>query len=117
MCTCIEITTRDGTLGRRYMALWRVHPQRSFQGARLLHARVKPGVGALWLLGVLPRGLALWLTERLGGLLFRFGDRRRRIAERNLEPDPSTEPVEHPLLGEHFDRFADGRYSSSRGIH
>jgi KDO2-lipid IV(A) lauroyltransferase len=43
------------------------------------------GVGAIWLLGLLPRSLAAWLTERLGDLLFHMAGRRRRVAERNLE--------------------------------
>ncbi len=32
------------------------------------------------------------------------------VAERNLEPDESTDPIRHPLLDQLFDRFADGRY-------
>jgi heat shock protein HspQ len=32
------------------------------------------------------------------------------VAERNLDPDPSGEPVEHPLLSRHFDVLRDGRY-------
>ena len=36
------------------------------------------------------------------------------VAERNLEPDPSGQPVEHPLLGRLFDKFSDGFYSNSR---
>ena len=32
------------------------------------------------------------------------------VAERHLEADESGEPVRHPLLGEFFERFADGRY-------
>lgn len=32
------------------------------------------------------------------------------VAERHLEADSSGAPVEHPLLGELFDGFEDGRY-------
>ena len=36
------------------------------------------------------------------------------VAERNLELDRTGEPVEHPFLSQHFDRFEDGCYSDSR---
>ena len=36
------------------------------------------------------------------------------VAERNLDPGPSGQPVEHPLLGRFFDKFIDGFYSNSR---
>ena len=32
------------------------------------------------------------------------------VAERNLAPDPSREPIRHPLLEEFFDEFREGRY-------
>jgi heat shock protein HspQ len=32
------------------------------------------------------------------------------VAERNLEPDPSGAPIEHPLVAELFAVFRDGRY-------
>jgi len=32
------------------------------------------------------------------------------VAERNLEPDESTDPIVHPLLDRFFTRFDDGRY-------
>jgi heat shock protein HspQ len=32
------------------------------------------------------------------------------VAERNLEPDPSGDPVRHPLLDEIFSRLENGRY-------
>lgn len=32
------------------------------------------------------------------------------VAERNLEPDDSVEPVEHPLIGQFFSRFEHGVY-------
>ena len=36
------------------------------------------------------------------------------VAERNLEPGPGGQPVEHPLLDRFFDTFSDGFYSNSR---
>ena len=36
------------------------------------------------------------------------------VAERNLEPSPGGQPVEHPLLARFFDKFSDGFYSNSR---
>ncbi|WP_018875471.1 MULTISPECIES: heat shock protein HspQ [unclassified Thioalkalivibrio] len=33
------------------------------------------------------------------------------VAERHLEPDPRGEQIEHPALGQFFDRFMNGRYS------
>ncbi len=32
------------------------------------------------------------------------------VAERNLEPDDSSEPIEHPLMGIYFSGFQDGIY-------
>ena len=32
------------------------------------------------------------------------------VAERNLETDPSSQPIEHPLVENHFSRFENGRY-------
>ena len=32
------------------------------------------------------------------------------VAERNLEEDHSLDPIQHPLLGKHFDRFENGAY-------
>ncbi len=32
------------------------------------------------------------------------------VAERNLEPDPSGQPVRHPLLDRFFTGFRDGRH-------
>ena len=36
------------------------------------------------------------------------------VAERHLEPDESGEQIDHPALGEFFDRFSNGRYYRSR---
>mgnify|MGYP001828233666 CR=1 FL=1 len=32
------------------------------------------------------------------------------VAEQNLEPDPSGEPIQHPMVSEFFDDFEEGRY-------
>ena len=32
------------------------------------------------------------------------------VAERNLEADESTEPIKHPLVGQFFTGFENGRY-------
>lgn len=32
------------------------------------------------------------------------------VAERNLERDACSEPVEHPMIGEYFSAFENGRY-------
>lgn len=32
------------------------------------------------------------------------------VAERNLEPDPSGQPIRHPLLDDYFSGFDGGRY-------
>ncbi len=39
------------------------------------------------------------------------------VAERNLEPDASGEPVRHPALGEVLGAFRDGRYLPDRTFH
>lgn len=36
------------------------------------------------------------------------------VAERNLEPDASRRPVEHPLLERYFTGFFNGRYQRAR---
>lgn len=36
------------------------------------------------------------------------------VAEQNLEPDESGEPIRHPLLQDVFDRFENGRYQVKR---
>lgn len=36
------------------------------------------------------------------------------VAERNLEPDASDEPIRHPLLSHYFSGFERGRYVSDR---
>lgn len=36
------------------------------------------------------------------------------VAERHLEPDTSGEQIDHPALGQFFDRFEGGRYVRDR---
>ena len=36
------------------------------------------------------------------------------VAERNLEPDVSPEPIDHPELAAYFSRFRDGTYVPRR---
>ena len=38
------------------------------------------------------------------------------VAERHLELDSDGDPIQHPLLGEFFDKFEDGRYRRSNAI-
>lgn len=39
------------------------------------------------------------------------------VAERHLEPDPSGEQIDHPALGEFFERFDNGVYVPKRRAH
>ena len=39
------------------------------------------------------------------------------VAERNLEPDESGEPVVHPILDHYFDEMQSGRYVRARTLH
>jgi heat shock protein HspQ len=36
------------------------------------------------------------------------------VAQRNLEPDDSSEPIVHPNIDEHFSSFSKGRYYTNR---
>lgn len=36
------------------------------------------------------------------------------VAQRNLEADETGLPIRHPMLDDHFDAFADGRYGRRR---
>ncbi len=38
------------------------------------------------------------------------------VAQRNLEPDASAEPINHPLIEDVFESFADGRYNAPRRL-
>ena len=39
---------------------------------------------------------------------------RTYVAERNLEPDETGDPVRHPEIGDHFEGLEDGRYVPRR---
>ncbi len=39
------------------------------------------------------------------------------VAERNLEPDPTGEPITHPVLDRLFDELRDGVYVRHRTLH
>ncbi len=43
-------------------------------------------------------------------------DIRTYVAERNLEPDASDEPIRHPELPAFFDERRDGRYFRRRSV-
>jgi heat shock protein HspQ len=43
------------------------------------------------------------------------GDSTTYVAERHLTPDGNEAPIEHPMLGDFFTHFEDGRYV--RGLH
>ena len=43
-------------------------------------------------------------------------DHTTYVAERNLEPDESGSPIDHPLVDELFDGFEGGRYRRDRGL-
>lgn len=38
------------------------------------------------------------------------------VAERNLEPDETREPVDHPRISEFFDRFAGDHYERTTNL-
>jgi len=43
-------------------------------------------------------------------ILVHRGEHMTYVAERNLEADPSTSEVNHPMLPHFFTRFEDGKY-------
>ncbi len=49
-------------------------------------------------------------------VLVHDADHATYVAERHLELDESGLPIEHPLLGKHFDTFEDGRYRRERSL-
>ena len=49
-------------------------------------------------------------------VLVHDSDTMTYVAERNLEPDLSEEPIRHPLLSQFFDGFRDGCYAASRPV-
>ncbi len=38
------------------------------------------------------------------------------VAEQNLEPDDRVEPINHPMLGEFFSKFDNGRYVRNKPV-
>lgn len=54
---------------------------------------------------------APWYRVLVGGALH-----QTYVAERNLEPDETGTPIEHPLLGAFFDAFEDGHYVRRRSL-
>ena len=54
---------------------------------------------------------APWYRVLVGG-----ANHETYVAERNLEPDTSETPIEHPMLGAFFDSFESGHYVRNRGL-
>ncbi len=46
-------------------------------------------------------------------MLVHEAEHQTYVAERNLEPDASGEPVQHPEVASTFRGFRDGRYEKS----
>ena len=38
------------------------------------------------------------------------------VAERHLEAESEPQQIDHPMLGEHFDRFVNGRYGKRSNV-
>jgi heat shock protein HspQ len=49
-------------------------------------------------------------------VLVHDADHMTYVAQRHLEDDPTGEPIRHPMLGEFFSGFRDGRYTIDRQI-
>ncbi len=49
-------------------------------------------------------------------VLVHQGDHTTYVAERHLSLDESDDPIEHPLLGDFFDSFEDGRYNRAQRL-
>lgn len=49
-------------------------------------------------------------------VLVHGSDHSTYVAEQNLEPDSSRQPINHPVLGYFFNRFDNGRYISRRPV-
>lgn len=43
-------------------------------------------------------------------VLVHGSDHATYVAERNLEPDNSSKPINHPMVEQFFSKFIDGRY-------
>ena len=50
-------------------------------------------------------------------VLVHQGEHMTYVAERNLEPDLTGEPVVHPILDHFFDELRDGLYVRDRSLH
>ena len=50
-------------------------------------------------------------------VLVHQGEHMTYVAERNLEPDLTGEPVVHPILDRFFDELRDGLYVRDRSLH
>lgn len=50
-------------------------------------------------------------------VLVHGADHATYVAERNLEPDLTGEPIEHPEIGVHFDGFEQGLYVAHQRRH
>ena len=50
-------------------------------------------------------------------VLVHGAEHRTYVAEQNLEPDLSGQPIEHPELGLFFDSFENGLYSGQTSAH
>jgi len=50
-------------------------------------------------------------------VLVHRGSHQTYVAERNLEPDPTGEAIDHPLIGHYFTRFSEGRYVNDAPSH
>jgi len=47
-------------------------------------------------------------------VLVHASDHQTYVAEHNIEPDGSGEPIRHPLVGSYFEEFREGRYVNPR---
>ncbi len=50
-------------------------------------------------------------------VLVHRGSHQTYVAERNLEPDPSSEAIDHPLIRHYFTGFSEGRYVNDVPTH
>ncbi|MBF0108384.1 MAG: heat shock protein HspQ [Magnetococcales bacterium] len=50
-------------------------------------------------------------------VLVHESDSEAYVAERNLKPDDTSEPVTHPRLNVYFHSFLDGQYRSRSSLH
>ncbi|MBL4888897.1 MAG: heat shock protein HspQ [Candidatus Lindowbacteria bacterium] len=38
------------------------------------------------------------------------------VSEQNLIPDDSKQPIDHPMIDTHFDKFGEGKYSATHRL-